>query len=298
MTTTTNIKDRCRLCYTLLRDSSLLHHKVWCAKDHHRIYNIYQRRPHRYRDLIVRYLCIHLPENENSPSTDQYSRVVCGKCANSLDKLDQAFRTIHQTRKSLRTKFRKTSQIVHYQLDRQRLNSNSTQISSNHRSSIETSKVDDIDRINPPKRASKRKGEPKHIDQTINNNLKTNAVNALQLIVKLPEETNESPKDRSTSNLRTSPRRKTFQQNNTNEIEVEKKKFKPTNDEQKPNKIVNFLKSNVLTDIPVNNQSATLQNLSSNRTVNSAKGNHIERIAISLLSVSRGTMISFLSLKA
>ncbi|CAF5094522.1 unnamed protein product, partial [Rotaria magnacalcarata] len=113
MATGTGIKDRCRLCYTRLKDISSSHRKLWCSQHNHRLYNIYKRRPYRYRDLIVRYLSIRLPENENSinenDSIDHYSHVVCGTCAASLNKLDAAFRTFQQTQKNLRLKFRKTS---------------------------------------------------------------------------------------------------------------------------------------------------------------------------------------------
>ena len=123
MATGTNIKDRCRLCYTRLKDTAYSHHKLWCSQNNHRLYNIYKRRPYRYRDLIYRYLCIRLPENEDdineNNSVDQYSHVVCGTCAASLNKLDTAYRTFQQTQKILRSKFRKTSQIVHYQIDKQ-----------------------------------------------------------------------------------------------------------------------------------------------------------------------------------
>jgi hypothetical protein len=105
MATGTSIKDRCRLCYTHLHDTSSSHHKLWCSQHNQRVYNIYKRRPYRYRDLIVRYLCIHLPENENTinenNSIDHYSHVVCGTCAASLNKLDTAFRTFQQTQKNL-----------------------------------------------------------------------------------------------------------------------------------------------------------------------------------------------------
>ncbi|CAF1567305.1 unnamed protein product, partial [Adineta steineri] len=55
MATGTGIKDRCRLCYTRLKDISSSHRKLWCSQHNHRLYNIYKRRPYRYRDLIVRY---------------------------------------------------------------------------------------------------------------------------------------------------------------------------------------------------------------------------------------------------
>ncbi|CAF4871931.1 unnamed protein product, partial [Rotaria sp. Silwood2] len=42
------------LCYTRLKDTSTSHHKLWCSQHNQRIYNIYKRRPYRYRDLIVR----------------------------------------------------------------------------------------------------------------------------------------------------------------------------------------------------------------------------------------------------
>lgn len=156
MTTGTSIKDRCRLCYTRLKDtSSSLHHKIWCTQHHNRIYNIYKRRPYRYRDLIVRYLCINLPENNIN---DHYSNVICGTCAQSLTKLDTTYRTYEQIQKNLRSKFRKTSHIVRYQLDQQ------IKLLSQQKS-------------NEPKRLSKRKGAPKHINQNNNNNNKSTIVN-------------------------------------------------------------------------------------------------------------------------
>lgn len=271
----------------------MFHHKIWCSRDHHRYYNIYQRRPHRYRDLIVRYLCIHLPENENSMLTDQYSRVLCGNCASSLDKLDQAFQSFQRTKKLLRSKFRKTSQIVHYQLDQQRLNLLSGK-NSNQSSMVESVK-EEPDKQLPPKRQSKRKGEPKHIDQTTNHTLKTNKSNALQLLVKVPSSKDDEQKESSSMNLRTSPRRKNFSPFNAIETNSNgKKKFKGSNNEHETSKCTNLLKSSILTDIPVNNHSYSLHfsplsnvaSSSNNRSVNSMKGNHIERIAISLLSVS------------
>ncbi|CAF1562627.1 unnamed protein product, partial [Adineta ricciae] len=56
--------------------------------------------------------------NENN-SIDHYSHVVCGTCAASLNKLDAAFRTFQQTQNNLRLKFRKTTHIIHYQLEKQ-----------------------------------------------------------------------------------------------------------------------------------------------------------------------------------
>ncbi|CAF0936329.1 unnamed protein product [Adineta steineri] len=302
MTTGTNIKDRCRLCYTHLKDTSSLHHKLWCSQHNHRIYNIYKRRPFRYRDLIVRHLCIRLPENENS-SIDHYSHVVCGTCAASLTKLDTAFRTFQQTQKILRSKFRKTSHIVHYQLNRQ-IKSSSDKLLNENKQEIKQQQQQQQEKDIIPKRQSKRKGAPKHIDQTINNNIKK-PTSSVQLIVKIhsPDRNdNEDKQDdeqaeeiQTSSSLtkRTSPRRKSY---HTNEPEKTnpKKKFKnlikdqniSTNDSYN---CINLLKSNVLTDIPIHNSTPlnlkTITNsLSSNsRSLNSVKGNHIERIA-SLLS--------------
>jgi hypothetical protein len=188
MTTGTSIKDRCRLCYTRLEDTSTLHHKIWCSQHNNRIYNIYKRRPFRYRDLIVRYLCINLPENNPN---DHYSNVICGTCATSLTKLETAYRTYEQTQKTLRLKFRKTSQIVQYQLDKQIKN-------SSPQKTIE------------PKRLSKRKGAPKHINQTLNHPYQKSTNNA-QLICKIQSLNNddESSIDSSSSipTKRTSSRR-------------------------------------------------------------------------------------------
>jgi hypothetical protein len=193
MTTGTSIKDRCRLCYTRLKDTSSLHHKIWCSQNNNRIYSIYKRRPFRYRDLIVRYLCINLPENN---PYDHYSNVICGTCATSLLKLETAYRTVEQTQKVLRSKFRKTSQITRYQLDQQIKNSSQQKIS------IE------------PKRLSKRKGAPKHINQTLNYN--KNPTSSVQYIVKIQSPNHDDDNDESNqiqnlssiSTKRTSPRRK------------------------------------------------------------------------------------------
>ncbi|CAF3567059.1 unnamed protein product [Rotaria sp. Silwood1] len=309
MTTGTSIKDRCRLCYTRLKDTSLLHHKTWCSHHHNRIYNIYKRRPFRYRDLIVRYLCINLPENN---SNDHYSNVICGTCATSLTKLETSYRTFEQTQKNLRSKFRKTSQITRYQLDKQ------INIITQQKISMEQ-------KINEPKRLSKRKGAPKHIDQTLNHNKKpTNS--GVQLIVKIqsPNHDNDNHNDDGTTTTttnnnnhesieaqnifsssltkRTSPRRK---HDILNETTNQKKKFKRTIKDQKSSNItsdtsniesyncINLLKPNISTDTSINNLSSlnlttpgsiSSSSLINSRPYNSVKGNHIERIAVSLLS--------------
>ncbi|CAF4555613.1 unnamed protein product, partial [Rotaria magnacalcarata] len=36
MATGTGIKDRCRLCYTRLKDISSSHRKLWCSQHNHR----------------------------------------------------------------------------------------------------------------------------------------------------------------------------------------------------------------------------------------------------------------------
>jgi len=203
MTTGTSIKDRCRLCYTRLKDTSSLQHKISCSQHNNRIYNIYKRRPFRYRDLIVRYLCINLPENNPN---DHYSNVICGTCATSLTKLETSYRTYEQTQKNLRSKFRKTSQIVRYQLDKQIKNSSQQKI-------IE------------PKRLSKRKGAPKHINQTLNHNKKLTS-NA-QLIFKIQSMNNDDESSiessLSTPTKRTSSRQK---QEILTETTNQKKRFK------------------------------------------------------------------------
>ena len=222
MTTGTNIKDRCRLCYTRLKDISSLHHKIWCSQHHNRIYNIYKCRPFRYRDLIVRYLCINLPEDNLN---DQYSNVICGGCASSLIKLDTAYQTFERTQKILQTKFRKTSQIIRYQIDKQIKQSSSS--SSSSKLTIEQKTIE-------PKRLSKRKGAPKHINQTINHHKKPTS--NVQLIFKIQSpnhnednnnnnnnELNESQNQLSTLPKRTSPRRK---HDILTETTNQKKKFK------------------------------------------------------------------------
>jgi hypothetical protein len=206
MTTGTSIKDRCRLCFTRLKDTSSLHHKIWCTQHNNRIYNIYKRRPFRYRDLIVRYLSINLPENNPN---DHYSNVICGTCATSLTKLETAYRTFEQTQKNLRLKFRKSSQIVRYQLDKQIKNSSSQQ------------------KIIEPKRLSKRKGAPKHINQTLNHNKKL--TNNSQLIVKIQSINNNNDDESSIDSSisipikRTNLRRK---QQILTETTNQKKRFK------------------------------------------------------------------------
>jgi hypothetical protein len=258
------------------------------------VYNIYKRRPYRYRDLIVRYLCIRLPENEknindNNP-LDHYSHVVCGTCAASLNKLDSTYRTFQQTQKNLRSKFRKTSQIVHYHIK------NSPQKLRNENQPEKLKEQE----VTIPKRQSKRKGAPKHIDQTNNNNNNTNKkpTSGVQLIVKIhsPDRNNddEDIDTNSTSSplKRTSPRRKSY---SINEIEKSspKKKFKRLTKDDDTYNCINLLKPSILTDISINKKPTPLKltassgSLSSNsRPFNSVKGNHIERIAVSLLSVS------------
>jgi hypothetical protein len=309
MTMTTSVKDRCRLCYTRLRDASFSHHKSWCSRDTHRIYNIYQRRPHRYRDLIVRYLYIQLPDNETITNDingiDPYSRLLCGTCATSLNKLDQAYRTFHQTQKVLRSKFRKTSHIVQYQLDKQRLNSMNKSVNGNvsqTSTTIDHNKEQD-EKLSVPKRQSKRKGEPKHIDQTGNCSTKKSTGNGTQLIVKVPPVTlNKNEQQEITSSLtntRTSPRRKGLLSNNEFERINAKKKFKRLTTEydtanHDSSNCINLLKPSILTDLPIISPSFPLNlttlsssfSSSNNRSLNSMKGNHIERIAVSLLSVS------------
>jgi len=279
MTTGTSIKDRCRLCYTRLKDTSSLHHKIWCSQHNNRIYNIYKRRPFRYRDLIVRYLCINLPENN---SNDHYSNVICGTCATSLTKLETAYRTYEQTQKNLRLKFRKTSQIVRYQLDKQIKN-------LSQQKTIE------------PKRLSKRKGAPKHINQTLNHNKKS--TNNSQLFVKIQSINNddESSIDSSLSiptkqtNLR---RKQEILTETTNQKKRFKRSIKDTSEISNNDSYncINLLKPSILTDIPIPNLPSlnltTPGSISSSSSINSrpfnsVKGNHIERIAVSLLSVSR-----------
>jgi hypothetical protein len=296
MATGTNIKDRCRLCYTRLKDTSTSHHKLWCSQHNHRIYNIYKRRPYRYRDLIVRYLCIRLPENENIiHENNHYSHVVCGTCAASLNKLDTAFRTFQQTQKNLRSKFRKTSHIVHYQLNRQIIKNSLDKLNQQEKSS------EIKEKIIIPKRQSKRKGAPKHIDQTINNSTKKSIGGGVQLIVKIhsPEhhdnEDDEEEEQEPQTTKRTSPRRKSsYQITESIEKTNPKKKFKRLIKDQNNDSYncINLLKSTTLTDIPIHNNPIPLNlttvsnSLSSNsRPINSVKGNHIERIAVSLLSV-------------
>jgi hypothetical protein len=216
MATGTSIKNRCRLCYTRLKDtSSLSHHKFCCTQYNNRIYNIYKYRPYRYRDLIVRYLCINLPENH---TTDPYSNVICGTCATSLTKLDTAFRTFEQTQKLLRSKFRKTSQIIHYQLGKQ-LKS----ITQQEKSSIE-------EKTSIPKRQSKRKGEPKHIDQTSNHAKKLTS-GGTQLIVKIHSPNHDDEESIETQNLFSSPTKRISPRRKQNddiltETTNQKKRFK------------------------------------------------------------------------
>lgn len=295
----TSIKDRCRLCYTRLKDTLSSHHKLWCSQHHQRVYNIYKRRPYRYRDLIVRYLCIRLPENESQSNEnntpDHYSHVVCGTCAASLNKLDTAFRTFQQTQKSLRSKFRKTSQIVHYQLKNSppKLTQKSREIKEQE--------------IITPKRQSKRKGAPKHIDQTINHPNKK-PTGGVQLIVKIHSPDRQHDHDKgddeieheeidtsvlSLPNKRTSPRRKPYPINEFEKSNPKKKLKRSTKDDEIDTNCLNLFKPSILTDISINKKSSSLKLTASSsgspssnsRSNNSVKGNHIERIAVSLLSV-------------
>jgi hypothetical protein len=322
MATGTNIKDRCRLCYTRLKDTSSSQHKLWCSQHNHRVYNIYKRRPYRYRDLIVRYLCIHLPENEvninENNSIDNYSHVVCGTCAGSLNKLDTAFRTFQQTQKNLRSKFQKTSQIVRYQIDKQIKNSSQKLINENQLQKLSEIKEQEEEKVIIPKRQSKRKGAPKHIDQTINNNNNNNNNNdnnikkptgGVQLIVKIhspdrnDDDDEQQQQQQETQTLlslptkRTSPRRKPYQITESGKTNPKKKFKRLLRDEDTSNdesyNCINLLKPSILTDISINKNSTPLKlttlsgSLSSNsRPFNSVKGNHIERIAVSLRSVS------------
>ncbi|CAF1133949.1 unnamed protein product [Adineta steineri] len=308
MTTGTNIKDRCRLCYTRIKDTSSLHHKIWCSQHNNRIYNIYKRRPFRYRDLIVRYLCINLPETNLN---DHYSNVICGTCATSLTKLETAYRTFDQTQKTLQSKFRKTSQIIQYQLDKK------IKISSQPKLSIEQKTIE-------PKRLSKRKGAPKHIDQTLNNNNNKKPISSVQLIVKIqsPNHDNNNDDDdderedesvETTQNLfssssslprkRTSPRRK---HDILTETTNQKKKFKRSTKDSELTSItsdtlnyesyncINLLKPSTSTDTSIHTlpslnlttpgSSSSSSSIINSRPFNSVKGNHIERIAVSLLS--------------
>ena len=315
MTSGLNVKDRCRLCYIRLKGTSFSHHKLWRSQHNHRIYNIYKRRPYRYRDFIVRYLCIHLPEDENSTNTsnsiDHYSHVVCGACAGSLNKLDAAFRTFQQTQKSLRAKFLKTSQIAHYQLEKQMQDSSQKVFTENQHEKLLTDiKVQPGEEKNiMPKRHSKRKGAPKHIDQTINNRNNTKKfTGGVQLIVKIPSpnrnhnnnnndddnEQNETGTSILLQTKRTSRRRKVYHINEPEKTNAKKKfKYLINHQDTANDESYNFLNPSTITDIPVNSipapprSTATFASHSSHsRTVNSVKGNHIERIAISLLSVN------------
>ncbi|UJR08877.1 hypothetical protein I4U23_013132 [Adineta vaga] len=314
MTTGTSIKDRCRLCYIRLKDSSLFHQKLWCSQHNHRIYNIYKRRPFRYRDLIVRYLCIDLPETNLN---DHYSNVICGTCASSLTQLETAYRTFDQTQKNLRSKFRKTSQISRYQVEKQ-LKTIQTKL-SNEQKSVE------------PKRLSKRKGAPKHINQTLNHQKKS--TNNVQLIVKLSssnthdddvddddDDSNNNDNDNDEDEIiqsvqsqnllsslptkRRSPRRKleilmeaTNQKkkfkHSTKDSELSVRNTSDTSNKESYN-CINLLKSSTSTDTSSHNlpalnlttpgSSTISSSILNSRPFNSVKGNHIERIAVSLLS--------------
>ncbi|CAF1601307.1 unnamed protein product [Adineta ricciae] len=315
MTSGISVKDRCRLCYTRLKDASLFHQKVWCSQHNDRIYNIYKRRPFRYRDLIVRYLCINLPENNPN---DHYSTVICGTCASSLTQLETAYQTFDRTQKSLRSKFRKTSQISRYQVEKQ------LKIVQTKASNVMTSVE--------PKRLSKRKGAPKHIIQTSNHQKRSTS--SVQLIVKFPsadhddgdnddEETEEEEEDEArksasnqylSSTKRTSSRRKPeIIMESTNQ----KKKFKQSTKDSELSKLtsdisnnksyncINLLKPNTSTDTSSHNlpllnlttpgSSSTSSSILNSRPFNSVKGNHIERIAVSLLSGTEGQSESIIN---
>ena len=291
-TTGTGIKGRCRLCYTRLKDSSLSpttassHQKLFCTQSNHRIYNIYKRRPFAYRDLIVRYLFINLPENS---SVDPYSNVICGSCASSLDELDAAFRTFDETKKNLRLKFRKTSHIIRCQVN-QRTAVTPAKPAQQQQASAST--------VVPPKRQSKRKGEPKHIDQTVKK-----VTGAVQMIVRMPSPNQDVDDDDDASieppSKRPSHRRKSSPVNDEilTESTNHKKRFKravrdlDASSNADSYNCVNLLKSSSLADIsmnhraPLNLSTPGSTSATNSRSVNSVKGNHIERIAVSLLSV-------------
>ena len=277
MTTGTSIKDRCRLCYIRLKDNpSSLHHS---SPQQNRIYNIYQRRPFRYRDLIVRYLSIDLPENHFQ---DPYSSIICGACATSLTELETVYRTFEQTQKTLRSKHRKTAQIVRYQLD-QRMKTSSVRKSSE------------------PKRLSKRKGAPKHINQTWNQQSKTTS-NA-QLIFKIPSIQTDDKSLNVSRKQNHSKRVNDILTETTNQKKKFKRSIKDSDSSvNEPSKIdayncINLLQPSILTSISSTNlpsvnlitPGSTITTTSSStinsRPFNSVKGNHIERIAASLLTV-------------
>ena len=230
MTNGTNIKDRCRLCYTRLKDSSYsTHQKFACSQRSHRIINIHKRRPESYYDFIIRYLLIDLPQKT---VLDPYSQLICGVCADSLDELHRAFQIIEKTQNTLKNKYRKTCRIIQWQIHRQ----NASGLS---RKSEEKADL--------PKRQSKRKGAPKHIDQTKNHIRRPQPF----LIPKNDEILTETTNHR--------------------------KRFKTGVNNQESYNCVNLLKtsSNPSRASPITSQS-----------LNSVKGNQIERIVASLLSVS------------
>ena len=259
MTSGTSIKERCRLCYTRLKDSSSLsssHHKFWCSQQHqHRIVNIYKHRPYSYHDFIVRYLCINLP---NKTLLDPYSQVICGSCADALEKLHSTFRAFEQTQKSLRSKYRKTSQIIRYQINRP----------------IKTTKPSNV----LPKRQSKRKGAPKHIDQSINHMKK--ATNALQLLVRLRSPHRDENEIMETTNISPNKRKDDILTESTNH----KKRLKRLTKDSESSETSSNNESTVNLFKP--STSIETSGTTSNRSINSVKGNHIERIAVSLLSES------------
>lgn len=181
MTTGTNIKDRCRLCYTRLKDSTSSHQKFWSSHHHQPIVNIYKRRPHAYRDFIFRYLSIDLPDKAGTG--DPYSPLICSTCAESLDQLHSAFRTFEQTQKALQFKYHKASKIIQYQLKRHR------KTSTGQRRTTSPSKDRVEDKTVVPKRQSKRKGAPKHIDQA----KRVNSATQLLVRVSSPADVEEEP---------------------------------------------------------------------------------------------------------
>ena len=186
MTTGTNIKDRCRLCYTRLKDSTSSHHKFWSSQHHQPIVNIYKRRPHAYRDFIFRYLSIDLPDKAGTG--DPYSPLICSTCAESLDQLHSAFRTFEQTQKALQFKYQKASKIIQYQLKRHRKTSTGQPQQRRTTNPVEGKTV-------VPKRQSKRKGAPKHIDQA----KRVNSATQLVVRVSSPTDVDDEPSTRPNS---------------------------------------------------------------------------------------------------
>jgi hypothetical protein len=160
-----------------------------------------------------------------------------------------------------------------------------------------------------PQRQSKRKGAPKHIDQTNNNNTKK-PTGGVKLIVKIhspnrhdddeDDEEQQQQQEMQTSvslpTKRISPRRKSYHITEPEKTNPKKKFKRLIKDQNTSNSdsydCNNLLKSSILTDIPIHNNPTPLNlttvsnSLSLNsRPFNSVKGNNIERIAVSLLSV-------------